>query len=63
MRVRSLDGPMRLARDGETFSGPEEFTIEKSPERLVVFVPPSSDDDERSTATSAPSRRDADRAR
>ncbi len=42
--VRSLDGPMRLARDGETFSGPEEFTIEKSRERLSVFVPPSADE-------------------
>lgn len=43
IRVRSLDGPIRLARDGETFQGPEEFTIEKSPERLVVFVPPNDD--------------------
>ena len=40
VRIRSLDGPMRLARDGETFSGPEEFTIEKSRERLVGVRPP-----------------------
>jgi undecaprenyl-diphosphatase len=43
VRIRSLRGPIRLARDGETFKGSEEFTIEKSPERLVVFVPPSDD--------------------
>jgi undecaprenyl-diphosphatase len=43
IKVRSLDGPLRLARDGETFSGPEEFTIEKSSEPLVVFVPPPRD--------------------
>jgi diacylglycerol kinase family enzyme/membrane-associated phospholipid phosphatase len=63
IKVRSLDGPVRLARDGETFSGPEEFTIEKAPERLVVFVPPSSDDAESSSDAAAPSRRDEDRAR
>jgi diacylglycerol kinase family enzyme len=39
--VRSRDGTLRLARDGETFDGPDEFTIEKAPEPLVVFVPPS----------------------
>jgi diacylglycerol kinase family enzyme/membrane-associated phospholipid phosphatase len=50
--VRSLDGPLRLARDGETFSGPEEFTIEKSSERLVVFVP--RDDDEETSSSSPP---------
>jgi diacylglycerol kinase family enzyme/membrane-associated phospholipid phosphatase len=44
--VRSHDGPIRLARDGETFSGPDEFTIEKSPEPLVVFVRPSDDDEQ-----------------
>jgi diacylglycerol kinase family enzyme/membrane-associated phospholipid phosphatase len=63
VRVRSLDGPMRLARDGETFSGPEEFTIEKAPERLAVFVPPSEEDDASQSGASAPSHRGADRAR
>jgi diacylglycerol kinase family enzyme/membrane-associated phospholipid phosphatase len=62
VRIRSLDGPMRLARDGETFSGPAEFTIEKSHDRLAVFVPPSSDETNE-PATSARSRRGADRAR
>jgi undecaprenyl-diphosphatase len=40
-RVRSLDGPTRLARDGETFDAPEEFTISKAAEPLVVLLPPA----------------------
>jgi diacylglycerol kinase family enzyme/membrane-associated phospholipid phosphatase len=39
MTVKSLDGRLRLARDGETFDGPEEFTIAKSDEPLLVYVP------------------------
>jgi diacylglycerol kinase family enzyme/membrane-associated phospholipid phosphatase len=39
MSVKSLDGRLRLARDGETFDGPEEFTIAKSDEPLLVYVP------------------------
>ncbi len=40
VRVRSLQGPLRLARDGETFdASAEEFTIEKTADPLVVFVP------------------------
>jgi len=39
MHVRSTDGPLRLARDGETFDGSEDFDISKSDERLLVFVP------------------------
>jgi undecaprenyl-diphosphatase len=37
--VRSLDGPLRLAHDGETFDGPASFRVEKSPKQLSVFVP------------------------
>jgi diacylglycerol kinase family enzyme len=37
--VKSLDGRLRLARDGETFDGPEEFTIAKADEPLLVYVP------------------------
>ncbi|MDP8936492.1 MAG: phosphatase PAP2 family protein [Actinomycetota bacterium] len=37
--IRSQEGTLRLARDGETFDGPEEFTIEKAPEPLMVYVP------------------------
>ena len=37
--VRSLDGPLRLARDGETFDGPEEFVVCKEERRLVVYTP------------------------
>ncbi len=39
MHVRSLEGPLRLARDGETFDGAEEFDICKADERLLVFAP------------------------
>ena len=41
MTVRSREGAVRLARDGETFDGPEQFTIEKAAERLTVYVPRS----------------------
>ena len=46
LQVRSTDGPMRLARDGETFDGPEEFEIAKNGSRLAVFAPrqPTPDD-------------------
>ena len=39
MHVKSLEGRLRLARDGETFDGPEEFTIAKADEPLLVYVP------------------------
>lgn len=39
MTVKSLNGRLRLARDGETFDGPEEFTIAKADEPLLVYVP------------------------
>lgn len=38
LHIRSLQGGMRLARDGETFDGPEEFEVEKLDKRLAVFV-------------------------
>ncbi|MDQ2826903.1 MAG: phosphatase PAP2 family protein, partial [Actinomycetota bacterium] len=41
MHVKSLDGRLRLARDGETFDGSEEFTICKADEPLLVYVPDS----------------------
>jgi undecaprenyl-diphosphatase len=37
--VRSLDGKLRLARDGETFDGSDEIVVCKCPERLEVFIP------------------------
>lgn len=43
VEVRSLDGPLRLARDGETFDGPATFRIEKSERRLTVLVPRNRD--------------------
>ena len=39
VHVRSSDGPLRLARDGETFDGAEAFEIGKDGTRLAVFTP------------------------
>jgi len=39
LHVRSTDGPLRLARDGETFDGDDDFEIAKDGSRLVVFTP------------------------
>lgn len=39
MHIHSLGGPLRLARDGETFDGPEDIVVEKHPKRLAVYVP------------------------
>jgi undecaprenyl-diphosphatase len=39
--VRSLQGPLRLARDGEVFDGPEEFVVEKASKRLRVYAHPA----------------------
>jgi diacylglycerol kinase family enzyme len=36
--VHSLDGPLRLARDGETFDGGSDFHVSKHPERLAVYA-------------------------
>ncbi|MDQ4070713.1 MAG: phosphatase PAP2 family protein [Actinomycetota bacterium] len=39
LTIRSLDGRLRLARDGETFDGREEFTVAKADDPLLVYVP------------------------
>ena len=39
LRLRPLDGPSRLARDGETFDGSGAFTIAKEKRPLSVYVP------------------------
>jgi diacylglycerol kinase family enzyme len=39
LQIRSLDGPLRLARDGETFDGGSEVLVCKEAERLSVYVP------------------------
>lgn len=39
LRVRSRQGPLRLARDGETFDGAEAFDIAKNGDRLAVYAP------------------------
>ena len=42
LRLRSLNGPLRLARDGESFDGPDgEIIIEKLDKRLAVYAPHS----------------------
>jgi diacylglycerol kinase family enzyme len=38
LRIRSLNGPLRLARDGETFEGSKDIVIEKLPKRLTVYA-------------------------
>ena len=43
--VASADGPLRLARDGETFDGAETFEIAKNGTRLAVFTPRRADSD------------------
>jgi undecaprenyl-diphosphatase len=39
LKVRSLDGPLRIACDGETFDGSEEFVVEKLSDPLPVYAP------------------------
>ncbi|HWC13830.1 MAG TPA: phosphatase PAP2 family protein [Actinomycetota bacterium] len=39
VEVRSLEGPLRLARDGEVFEGPESFVVDKMGDRLTVYSP------------------------
>jgi hypothetical protein len=39
MHIRSLDGPLRLASDGETFDGPDDIHVAKADRRLVVVTP------------------------
>ena len=44
LEIRSGDGPLRLARDGETFEGGETVVVEKSERHLVVYAPPDAGD-------------------
>jgi diacylglycerol kinase family enzyme/membrane-associated phospholipid phosphatase len=39
VRVRSVDGPLRLAGDGETWQGPTEVTVRKRPAALRLLQP------------------------
>jgi len=39
LHVRSCDGPLRLARDGETFAGADDFEVTKNGARLAVYTP------------------------
>jgi diacylglycerol kinase family enzyme len=38
--MRSMNGPFRLARDGETFDGSERVSVEKLRQPLSVLIPP-----------------------
>ena len=38
IEIKSLEGPLRLARDGETFDGSNSFVVEKHRERLSIYV-------------------------
>ncbi|MEA2498173.1 MAG: hypothetical protein QOH26_578, partial [Actinomycetota bacterium] len=46
LRVKSLEGPLRLARDGESFEGSEEFVVQKHSSPLAVYVPLEEEEDE-----------------
>lgn len=39
LSIRSVDGPLRLATDGETYDGPAELRVTKRPRALQVLVP------------------------
>jgi undecaprenyl-diphosphatase len=39
LEIKSLEGPLRLARDGETFEGSDDIVVEKLDKRLAVYVP------------------------
>ena len=40
LRLRAVEGPLRLARDGESFDGPSgDIVIEKLDKRLAVYAP------------------------
>jgi undecaprenyl-diphosphatase len=38
LRITSFEGPLRLARDGETFDGSDDFVIRKLEMPLVLYV-------------------------
>jgi diacylglycerol kinase family enzyme len=39
LHIESADGPLRLARDGETFDGTDAFDVLKNGDRLAVYTP------------------------
>jgi diacylglycerol kinase family enzyme/membrane-associated phospholipid phosphatase len=39
LHVRSRQGPLRLAADGETWTGPDELVVSKHPRSLLVLQP------------------------
>ena len=58
--IRSLDGPLRLAADGETYDGPACLEVTKRRQALRVAVPPDSDpSSDRPTKSSNPASTNA----
>ncbi len=54
LSIRSLEGPLRLAADGETYDGPAELEVTKRRRALQVAVPPQDPrDDEPASARPA----------
>jgi len=43
LSIRSLEGPLRLAADGETYDGPSELQVSKRLRAVQVAIPPSTD--------------------
>lgn len=41
LHIRSRQGPLQVATDGETWVAPEEFTVRKRPRALLVLQPPT----------------------
>jgi undecaprenyl-diphosphatase len=54
LSIRSVDGPLRLAADGETFDAPAAVEIKTRPGALQVTVPPDNDGHERSDVSDRP---------
>jgi undecaprenyl-diphosphatase len=52
--IRSLEGPLRVAADGETVDGPDELVVSKRLRALQVAVPPyERDESDRPTTTAS----------
>jgi len=54
--VRSPDGPLRLAADGETYDGPAALVVSKRRRALRVAVPPLDDPEVRDSARPSSAR-------
>ena len=55
LSIRSLDGPLRLAADGETYDGPLTLKVSKRPRALLVAVPPYEEEPDEDDDSARPS--------